>query len=93
MNSYPRWPLDISGQALGSSTPKRPVFLALASSLPLKPEYSAKLVDTSSQVTIPDDAEVDDPILEEIHASPYHPDGTPESSGNAAPLDATELQE
>ena len=40
--------LDISRQALGSSTSKRPVSLALASSLPLKPEDSAKPVDTSS---------------------------------------------
>ena len=77
--------LDISSQASGSSTPNRPVSLALASSLPLKLEDCGKLVDTSSQVNIPDDADVDDPTLEEIHASPSHPDGTPEGSSDALP--------
>ena len=83
--------LDTSGQALGSSTPKWPVSLVLASSLPLKPNDSAKPVDTSSQVSIPDNAKVDDSTLEEVHASPFHPDGTPEGSSNASPLDAPQL--
>ena len=74
--------LDTSGQAPGSSTPKRPVFLALASSLPLKLDDSTKLVDTSSQVSIPDEEEVDGPMLEDIHASPSHPDGAPEGSSD-----------
>ena len=77
--------LDTSGQASGSSTPKRPVSLAWISSLPLKPNDSAKPVDTSSQVSIPHDAEVDDPTLEEIHASPFHSDGTPEGSSDDPP--------
>ena len=83
--------LDTSGQALGGSTPKRPVSLALASSLPLKLDDSTKLVDTSSQVSIPDEEEVDDPTLEDIHASPSHPDGAPEGSGDNPPLEATQL--
>ena len=45
--------LDYPGPASGSSTPKRPASLALVASLPLKPEDSAKLVDTSSQDTAP----------------------------------------
>ena len=61
--------LDISGPASRSSTPKRPGSLVLATPLPLKLEDSAKLVDTSSQVSTPEDAEMDDPTLEEIHAS------------------------
>ena len=61
--------LDISGLASGSSIPKRPGSMALATPLPLKPEDSAKPVDTSSQVSAPDNAEMDDPTLEEIHAS------------------------
>ena len=85
--------LDTSGQALRSSTPKRPVSLALASSLPLKLDNFAKLVDTSSQVNIPDDVKEDDPTLEEIHTSPSHPDGTPEGRSDAPPLDAAQLQE
>ena len=52
--------LDTLGLASRSSTPKRPGSLALATPLPLKPEDSAKPVDTSSQVSIPDDAEMDD---------------------------------
>ena len=61
--------LDTSSLASRSSTPKRPGSLALATLLPLKLEDSIKPVDTSSQVSIPDDAEMDDPTLEEIHAS------------------------
>ena len=62
--------LDTSGLASRSSTPKRRRSLAFTTSLPLKPEDSVKPVDTSSQVSIPDDMEMDDPSLEEIHASP-----------------------
>ena len=65
----------------------------MASSLPLKLEDSAKPVDTSSQVSISDNEDVDNPTLEEIHASPSHPDGTPEGSSDASPLDVTQLQE
>ena len=60
--------LDTSGLASRSSTPKRLGSLALATPLPLKPEDSAKLVDTSSQVSAPEDMEMDNPMLEEIHA-------------------------
>ena len=62
--------LDTSGQALGSSTPKRPVSLALGAPPSLGLEGFAKPVDASSQVSlkvsIPDDAEPDDLTLEEI---------------------------
>ena len=85
--------LDILGLASGSSIPKRPGSLALATPLPLKPEDSAKPVDTSSQVHIPDDAEMDDPTLEEIHASPSHPVKTQGPSGRVPSLDVTQLQE
>ena len=85
--------LDTSGLASGSSTPKRPGCLALATPLPLKLEDSAKPVDTSSQVSIPDDAEIDDPTLEEIHAFPSPPVETPGPSREAPSLDVTCLQE
>ena len=61
--------LDIPGLASGSSTPKRPGSLALAAALPLKPEDSAQHVDTSSQVSTPEDGEMDNPTLEDIQAS------------------------
>ena len=85
--------LDTSSLASRSSTPKRPGSLTLATPLPLKPEDSAKLVDTSSQVSIPDDAEMDNPTLEEINASPSYPVETPGPSGDAPSLDVTQLQE
>ena len=85
--------LDMSGLASRSSTPKRPGSLALATTLPLKPEDSAKPVDTSSQLSTPDDTEMDDPTLEEIHASPSPPVKTPGPSGEAPSLDVTQLQE
>ena len=61
--------LDPFSQALGSSIPKRPVSLALASSLAIKLDDFTKLVDISSQVSVPDKEEEDYPTLEDIHAS------------------------
>ena len=61
--------LDTPGLASGSSTQKRPGSLALATVQPLKPEVSAKLVNTSPQVGAPEDGEMDNPTLEEIQAS------------------------
>ena len=61
--------LGTSGLASKSSTPKRPGSLVLATVLPLEPEDSAKPVDTSSQVSTPEDVNMDDPTLEEIQAS------------------------
>ena len=74
--------LDTSSQALGGSTPKRPVSLALASSFPLKPDDSTKLVDSSSQVSIPDKEEVDNPMLIVLQRAAAMP-----------PLEVTQLQE
>ena len=85
--------LDTTGLASRSSTPKRPGSLALATPLCLKPEDFAKPVDTSSQVSIPDDVEMDDPILEEINAFPSHPVETPGPSGGPPYLDVAQLQE
>ena len=44
-------------------------------------------------MSIPDDAEMDNPILEEINASPSHPVETPWPSSGAPSLDVTQLQE
>ena len=85
--------LDTSGLASRSSTPKRPGSLALATTPPLKPEDSANPVDISSQVSAPDDVEMDDPSLKEIHASPSPPVETPGPSGEGPSLDVTQLQE
>ena len=85
--------LDTSGLASRSSTPKRPGSLAMATLLPLKPEGSAKLVDTSSQVSTPDDVEMDDPTLEEINASLSPPVKALGPIREATSLDETRLQE
>ena len=85
--------LDASGLASKRSTSKRPGSLALVTPLPLKPEDSTKPVDTSSQVSIPDDAEMDDPTLKEIHASPSPPVETLGPSSEATNSDVTQLQE
>ena len=62
--------LDTSSQALGCSTPKRPVPLALGAPPSLRLENSIKPVDksfqVSLQVSIPDYAKLDDPTFEEI---------------------------
>ena len=85
--------LDTSSLASGSFTPKRPGSLALATPLPLKKEDSAKPVDISSQVSILDDAEMDDPTLEEMHASPSPPVKMMGPSSEGPSLDVTQLQE
>ena len=81
--------LDISGLTSRHYIPKRPGSLALATPLPLKPEDSAKPVDTSSQVSISGNAEMNDHTLEEIHASPSPPVKTPGPSSKASSLNVT----
>ena len=85
--------LDTSGQALGCSTPKRPVSLPLGASPSLRPESSAKPMDTSSlvslQASIPDDAEADNPTLEQISL----PVETLGPDASVLPADVIQLQE
>ena len=85
--------LDTSGIASRTSTPKRPGSLALATLLPLKPEDSTKLVDTSSQVSTPEDSEMDISTREEIHVSPPPLVETPGPNGEAPSMDVAQLQE
>ena len=85
--------LDTSGIASGSSTPKRPGSLVMATLLSLKPEDTAKLVDTSSQVSAPKDAEMDDPTLDEIHVSLPPLVETLGPSREAPSVDVGQLQE
>ena len=66
--------LDTSSQALGISNLKRPASMALGVPSSLGLEDSAKPMETPSQaslgVSIPDDAEPDNQILEEIYDPP-----------------------
>ena len=85
--------LDTSGIASRISTPKRPGSLALATLLPLKLEDSTRLVDTSLQVSAPEDMEMDKPTLEEIHISPPPVVNTLRPSGEAPSVNVAQLQE
>ena len=67
--------------------------MVLVTPLPPKLEDFSKPVVTSSQVSTPDDAKMDDPTPEEIHASSSATVRTPGPSGNAPPLDVAHLQE
>ena len=85
--------LDTSSQASGSSTPKRPVFLALGTPPFLRLEGSAKPVEISSQaspqVSVPDDAQPDNPTLKDI-SLPVETSGLGVS---VLPRDVIQLQE
>ena len=61
--------------------------MVLVTPLPPNWEDLAKLVDTSSQVSTPDDAEMEDPSLEEIPATSSPTAGTHRPSSDAPPLD------
>ena len=85
--------LDTSEHASESSTPKRQELVVLVTSLPTKLEDFPKPVDTSSQVSAPDDAEMEDASLEEILAPSSPTAVAPEPSSDAPPPDAAHLQE
>ena len=85
--------LDTSGHTSGGSTPKRLEPIVLVTPLPPKQEDFARPVDTSSQVSTPDDAEMEDPSLEEIPATSSPTARTPGPSSDAPPLDVAHLQE
>ena len=85
--------LDTSRHASGSSTPKGLEPMVLVTPLPPKLEDLAKLVDTSSQVSAPDDSEIEDPSLEEIPAISSPTSRTLGPNGDAPSLDVVHLQE
>ena len=85
--------LDTSGHASGSSTPKWLEPMRLVTSLPPKLEDFPKPVDTSSQVSTPDDADMEDASLEEILTASFPKAKTPGPSSDNPPLDAAHIQE
>ena len=89
--------LDTSSQALGSSTPKGLASTALRAPPSLGLEDPAKQVDTSSQMSlqasIPDNAELDNPTLEEIYDPPSLLVKTPGPGTGSLPRDVIQLQE
>ena len=66
--------------------------MVLVTPLPPKWEDLAKLVDTSSQVSTPDDTEMEDPSLE-IPTTSSPTARTPGPSDDTPPLDVAHLQE
>ena len=85
--------LDLSELTSGSSTPRRWGPVVLVTPLPTKPEDFPWPVDTSSLVSIPNDADMEDASLEEI-PNPSSP--TAEALGpssDASPPDVAYLQE
>ena len=85
--------LDTSGHALGSSTAKRLEPMVLVTPLPLKLEDFPGRVDTSSLVSVPDDAEMEDASLEEIPTASFPTAETLGPNGNAPPLNVAHLWE
>ena len=85
--------LDTSKHASGSSTPKRWEPVVLVTTLPTKPEDFPKPVDMSSQVSAPDDAEMEDASLEEIPTPSSPTAKAPGPSSDAPPPDAAHLWE
>ena len=85
--------LDTSGLASRSSTPKDQGPWPWPHHYLLSWGILPNQWITSSQVSIPDDTEMDENFLEEIHASPSLPVKTPGPSSEAPSLDVTWLQE
>ena len=62
--------LDMSGHGLGNSTPKRPNLVVVLTPPPHKLRDLPKPVDTSSQVSTPDDVEMAEASLGEVWGGP-----------------------
>ena len=85
--------LDMSGYISGNFTPKRLECVVLVTPPPTKPEDFPWPVDTSSQVSTLDDAEMGDTSLEEIPATSSPTAETPGPSSGAPPSDTAHLWE
>ena len=85
--------LDTSGLTSGSSTPKHQGPCPWPHHYLLSQIILPRPVDTSSQVNISDDADMDDPTLEEIHASPTPPFETLGPDSETSSLNVTQLHE
>ena len=85
--------LDMSGHAPGHSSPKRLKLVVLVTPLPTKLKDFPRPVDTSSQVSTPDDAEMEDTSLEEIPTTSSPTAEIPGPSSDAPSSDAVHLWE
>ena len=85
--------VDTSGHVSENLTPRRLNPMVVLTPLPHKLGAPSGPVDTSSQVSTPDDAEIVEGSLEEIPAAPSPTAKTPGPSSNAPPADTGHLQE
>ena len=85
--------LDMSGHVSGNSTPKRPNPMVILKPPPHELRDPSGPVDTSSQVSAPDKAEMAEASLEEIPTATSPTAKTPKPSGGAPPTDVGHLQE
>ena len=83
--------LDTSGHVSENLTPKTLYPVVILTPLPHKLGDPSGPVDTSSQVSTPDDAEMVEASLEEIPAAPSQTAETPGPSCSAPPADAGHL--
>ena len=83
--------LDTSGHLSGDSTQKRLDPVVLITPLPTKLEDFPQPVDTSSQVSTRDDAEMKDTSVEEIPTASSPTSETPGPSSGGPPADAGHL--
>ena len=85
--------LDTSGHVSKNSTPKRLNPMVILTPPSPKLGDFPRPVDTSSQVSAPDDAEMGDASLEKIPTAISPPAKTPGPSGSTPPTDAGHLRE
>ena len=77
----------------GTQPPKKPNPMVVLTPPPHKLRDLSGLVDTSSQVSTPDDAEMAEASLEEIPTATSPTAETPGPSGGTPPADVSHLQE
>ena len=85
--------LDMSGHRSGNSTPKRPNPVVVLTPPPHKPRDLPKLVDTSSQVSAPDDVEMAEASLGEVATTISPIAVTPRSRSVTPPAHVGQLWE
>ena len=85
--------LDMSGHTSENLTPKRLSPMVILIPLPHKLGDPSRSVDTSSQMSTPDNAEMVEAFLEEIPTDPSSTAETPGPSSSTPPTDTGHLQE
>ena len=85
--------LDTSGHGSGNSTPKRPNVVVILTPPPHKLRDLSRLVDTSLQVSTPDNVKMEEASLEGVPTTISPIAATPRSRSITPPKDVGQLQE